>query len=121
MSSIDNDIKKLQDRANALPPDRVIGDLKHVVVKAGKEKECESLFRELVDKVKALEKGVNYYDLYKSEQPRTYLVMAQYENHEALQYHQMSEHGKFYFPKIRELLEKIEVTYHVGAVRLKSA
>jgi quinol monooxygenase YgiN len=119
VSSIANDIKKLQDRANSLPPDKVIGDLKYVVVREGKEKECESLFRELADKVRTLEKGVNYYDLYKSEQPRTYIVMAQYENREALQSHQASEHGKYYFPKIRELLEKIEVTYHIGMVRLK--
>jgi quinol monooxygenase YgiN len=121
MSSIANDIKKLQDRADSLPPDKVIGDLKHVVVKEGKEKECESLFRELADKVRQLEKGVNYYDLYKSEQPRTYLVMAQYENRQALQNHQMSEHGKYYFPRIRELVERIEVSYHIGAVQLKSS
>jgi quinol monooxygenase YgiN len=46
--------------------------------------------------------------------------MAQYKNKDALQRHQRSEHGKYYFPKIRELVEKIEVTYHIGAVQLRS-
>jgi quinol monooxygenase YgiN len=120
MSSIAGDIRKQQDKADLLPANVVIGDLKHVIVKEGKESEFESLFRELTTKAKAYDKGVNYYDLYKSEQPRTYLVMSQYENRDALQRHQKSEHGKYYFPKIRELLESIEVSYHFGAVMLKS-
>jgi quinol monooxygenase YgiN len=120
MSSIAGDIKKQQDKADSLPANVAIGDLKHVVVKEGKEKEFESLFRELATKAKAYDKGVNYYDLYKSEQPRTYLVMSQYEDRDALQRHQRSEHGKYCFPKIRELLESIDVSYHFGAVLLKS-
>jgi quinol monooxygenase YgiN len=119
--SIAKDIKKQQDRGDLLPPDRVIGDLKHVVVKEGKESEFESLFRELAARAKEHDKGVNYYDLYRSEQhPRTYVVMAQYENRDALQRHQRSEHGKYYFPKIRELIEEIEVSYHLCSVQLKS-
>jgi quinol monooxygenase YgiN len=46
--------------------------------------------------------------------------MEQYENRDALQRHQKSEHGKYYFPKIRELLENIEVSYYEYAVPLKS-
>lgn len=120
MSSIAGDIRKQQDKADLLPANVVIGDLKHVIVKEGKEEEFESLFRELATKAKAYDKGVNYYDLYKSEQPRTYLVMSQYEDRDALERHQKSEHGKYYFPKIRELLESIQVSYHFGAVLLKS-
>lgn len=108
MLTIADDIKKQQDKGDLLPPNVVIGDLKHVVVKEGKEAEFESLFRELATKAKAYDKGVNYYDLYKSEQPRTYLVMSQYEDRDALQRHQKSERCKYYFPKIREILEKIE-------------
>lgn len=120
MPTIAEDIKKLQDIGDSLPPDEVIGDLKLVTVKEGKEAECELLFRELAAKVKEHEKGVYYYDLYRSAQARTYVVMAQYKNKDALQRHQRSEHGKYYFPKIRELVEKIEVTYHIGAVQLRS-
>lgn len=120
MSTIAEDIRKQQDKGDMLPPAKVIGDLKHVIVKEGKESEFESLFRALATKAKAHDKGVNYYDLYKSEQPRTYVVMAQYEDKEALQRHQRSEHGEYYFPKIREVVEKIEVSYHFCSVQLKS-
>ena len=120
MASIEQDIIKQQDKGDLLPADRIIGDLKHVVVKEGKEGEFESLFRELAAKAKEHDKGVSYYDLYRSEQPRTYVVMAQYENRDALQRHQRSEHGKYYFPKIRELIEKMEVSYHLCSVQLKA-
>ena len=46
--------------------------------------------------------------------------MEQYENRDALQRHQKSERGKYYFPKIRELLESIEVSYYECALPLKS-
>ncbi|HKU50025.1 MAG TPA: antibiotic biosynthesis monooxygenase [Nitrososphaera sp.] len=119
-SSIPEDIRKQQDKGDQLPANVVIGDLKRVVVKEGKEAEFESLFRELAAKAKAHDRGVQYYDLYKSEQPRTYLVMSQYEDKGSLQRHQRSEHGRHYFPKIRELLESIEVSYHLGVVQLRS-
>ena len=120
MSIIHEDIKKQQERGNLLPPNKVIGDLKHVIVKEGKEAEFESLFRELATKAKEHDTGVNYYDLYKSEQPRTYVVMSQYDNKDALQWHQNSDHGMYYFPKIRGLLESIEVSYHLCTVQLKT-
>lgn len=66
----------------------VIGDLNYVIVREGREREFESLFKELATKAKSYDQGVNYYDLYKSEQPRTYLVMSQYKDREALQRHQ---------------------------------
>jgi len=120
MTTIPEDIKKVVDKGESLPPNKVVGGLKHVTVMAGKENEFESLYKELVTEVRKHDKGCNYYDLYKSEQSRTYLVMEQYENRDALQQHQKSEHGKYYFPKIRELLENIEVSYFECAVQLKS-
>jgi quinol monooxygenase YgiN len=85
-----------------------------------KENEFELLYRELAAEVrKHDDKGCNYYDLYKSEQLRTYLVMEQYKNKDALQQHQKSDHGKYYFPKMREMIEKIEVTYFECEVLLK--
>lgn len=57
MPTIAEDIKKQQDKGELLPPNKVIGDLKHVIVKEGKEKETESLFRELATKVKEHHKG----------------------------------------------------------------
>jgi quinol monooxygenase YgiN len=105
MSSIAGDIRKQQDKADLLPANVVIGDLKRVVVQEGKEAEFESLFRELATKAKAYDKGVNYYDLYRSEQPRTYLVMSQYVDRDALQRHQKSEHGNIIFQRFANCLK----------------
>ena len=118
MTAITEDIKKAIYMGESLLPDKIVGGLKSVTVIEGKENEFESLFRELAAKVRDHDKEC--YDLYKSEQPRTYLVMEQYENKNALQKHQNSDHGKYYFPKIRELLENIEVNYFKCTTQLKS-
>jgi quinol monooxygenase YgiN len=120
MTKITEDIEKTVDMGDSLPADKIVGGLKHITVMEGKENEFESLFGELVVEVSKHDKGCNYYDLYKSDQPRAYLVMEQYENRNALQVHQKSEHGKRYFPKIREILESIDVNYFVCTTRLKS-
>jgi quinol monooxygenase YgiN len=120
MKTIAEDIERVIDLGESLPPDKIVGGLKHITVLEGKENEFESLFRELAVEVRKHNKECNYYDLYKSERPRRYLVMEQYKNRNALQEHQKSEHGKYYFPKIRELLESIEVSYFEYAVQLKS-
>ena len=52
-----------------------MGGLKSVTVMEGKENEFESLFRKLAAKVRDHDKKCYYYDLCKSEQPRTYLFM----------------------------------------------
>ena len=46
--------------------------------------------------------------------------MEQYENKEALYQRQNSEYGKYYFPKMRALVEKIEVSFFECIVPLKS-
>jgi quinol monooxygenase YgiN len=119
-STITEDIKQVIDMGDLLPANVVIGGLKHVTVVEGKENEFESLFKELAVKVRKHDKRCNYYDLYKSEQTRNYTVMEQYEDKEALQMHQKSEHGQHYFPKLRERIENIEVTYYVCVAPLKS-
>ena len=119
-STITEDIKKVIDMGDLLPENVVIGGLKHVTVVEGKENEFESLFKELAVKVRKHDKRCNYYDLYKSEQPRNYIVMEQYEDKEALQMHQKSEHGQHYFPKLRERIENMDVTYYVCVTPLNS-
>lgn len=76
-STIADDIKKVIDMGDSLPSNVVIGGLKHVTVVEGNEDEFESLFKELAAKVRKQDKRCNYYDLYKSEQPRNYIVMEQ--------------------------------------------
>jgi quinol monooxygenase YgiN len=120
MSTIAEDIKKVIDMGDSLPPNVVIGGLKRVTVVEGKEDEFELLFKELAVEVRKNDKRCNYYDLYKSEPPRTYIVMEQYEDKEALQMHQKSEHGQHYFPKLRERIEKMEVSYYICVSPLNS-
>ena len=120
MTVIKEEIKKVIDMGEFLPSDKIVGGLKTVTVLEGKENEFVSLFIELATKVRDHDKECNYYDLYKSKQSRTYLVMEQYENSNALQRHQKSDYGKYYFPKIRELLENIDVNYFECTTRLKS-
>ncbi len=119
-STIAEDIKKVIDMGDLLPSNVVIGGLKHVTVVEGKEGEFESLFKELAAEVRKQDKRCNYYDLYKSEQPRNYIVMEQYEDKEALQMHQKSEHGQRYFPKLRERIDNMDVTYYVCVTPLNS-
>ncbi len=119
MTKISDGIKKVIDMGESMPPNVTIGGLKHITVKEGNEKEFEYLFRELASKVLENDKGCNYYDLYKLEESRTYLVMEQYEDKDALQRHQKSEHGKYYFPKMRTLLENIDVKYYVSIIQLR--
>jgi hypothetical protein len=70
-SSIAEDIKKVVDMGESLPPNKIVGGIKRVTVKQGMENEFESLFIALAAKVREHDKGCNYYDLYKSERPRT--------------------------------------------------
>jgi quinol monooxygenase YgiN len=120
MTTITEDINKVIDMNEILPPKNVVGGLKSVTIMEGKENEFESLFRELAVKVRDYDKGCNYYDLYKSEQPRTYLIMEQYKNKNALQQHQRSEHGKYYLPKIHGIIEKIEAGYFECSVQMRA-
>lgn len=79
------------DMGKSLPPDKIVGGLKSVTAMEGKENEFESLFRKLAAKVIDHDKKCYYYDLCKSEQPRTYLFMEQYENKNALQQQQKNQ------------------------------
>jgi quinol monooxygenase YgiN len=89
-----------------------IGGLKTIVVQDGHQQEFESLFRELREAIRAGEPDCLYYSLLKSRtNPRAYIVEEQYRDEAAFDQHQSSAYGKTYFPKIRAILESIEVEY----------
>lgn len=89
-----------------------IGGVKNIIVQEGKENEFEKLFFEMLTHIRKEETGNIYYDLYKSRtNPRKYVVTEKYKDQAAWKAHQDSEYGKTYFPKIRALLESIEVEY----------
>lgn len=89
-----------------------IGGLKTILVKDGHEQEFETLFREMRAAIAESEPDCLYYSLLKSRtNPCAYIVEEQYRDQAAFDTHQSSEYGKIYFPKIRAILESIQVEY----------
>jgi quinol monooxygenase YgiN len=89
-----------------------VGGLKTIVVQEGHEQEFESLFRELREAIRDGEPDFLYYSLLKSRtDSRAYIVEEQYRNEAAFDAHESSAYGKTYFPKIRAILESIQVEY----------
>jgi quinol monooxygenase YgiN len=95
----------------------MVGGLKNVQAKQGHEAELEQLFAELRADVRAHEPGCLLYSLLKSRtKPGAYIVHEQYQNQAALDAHQKSAHGAKYFPRMRAIIEKIDVEYFDGVV-----
>jgi quinol monooxygenase YgiN len=89
-----------------------IGGLKTIVVQDGHEQEFEMLFRELREAIREGEPDCLYYSLLKSRtNRRAYIVEEQYRDVAAFDLHQSSAYGMTYFPKIRAILESIQVEY----------
>ena len=90
----------------------MIGGIKKVRPIKGKEREFETLFNEFKAQVRLNEPGNEYYDLYRClKEPGSYVVMERYHDQTALDAHGKSAHGALFFPKIRALLEVLEVEY----------
>lgn len=90
----------------------MIGGIKKVKAIKGKESEFEMLFNQLKTQVRLNEPGNEYYDLYRSSnEPGSYVVMERYRDQTALDAHDNSPHGAQFFPKIRALLDGLEVEY----------
>jgi len=90
----------------------MVGGLKIILVKAGHVQEFESLFRELRAAMREHEPDCLLYSLLKSRtNPLSYIVHEQYRDQRALDAHQASAHGAIYFPKMRAILESINVEY----------
>jgi quinol monooxygenase YgiN len=89
-----------------------IGGLKTIVVQEGRGQEFERLFAKLRAHIADGEPDCLYYSLLKSRtHPRRYIVEEQYRDQAAFEIHQSSPYGEIYFPKIRAILESIEVEY----------
>jgi len=90
----------------------MIGGIKKVKPLQGKESEFETLFNQLKAAVRLNEPGNEYYDLYRSpNNDSSYIVMERYRDQAALDAHDLSPHGAAFFPKIRALLDVLEVEY----------
>jgi quinol monooxygenase YgiN len=95
----------------------MVGGLKIVHVKQGREAELEGLFAELRSEMRAHEPDCLLYSLLKSRaQPGACIVHEQYRHQAALDTRQRSAHGAKYFPRMRAIIEGIEVEYFDGVV-----
>ncbi|MDB5975683.1 MAG: hypothetical protein JWR07_2443 [Nevskia sp.] len=95
----------------------MIGGMKIMSVKPGREKQFEQLFRELREEIRKNEPGCMAYVLLSSRMTRdSYVLHEQYADQAALDAHRASVYGARYFPVIRSLLTGIEVEYFDGVV-----
>jgi quinol monooxygenase YgiN len=95
----------------------MVGGLKVLTIKPGMEKEFETLFTELRNEMRKHEPGCLLYSLLKSRRnPSDYIVQEQYVDQAALDFHSQSVHGTRYFPRMRAVLEKLDVEYFDGVV-----
>jgi quinol monooxygenase YgiN len=95
----------------------MVGGLKVLTVMSGREREFEALFAELRNEMRQHEPGCLLYSLLKSRKELCdYIVHEQYADQAALDAHTTSPHGAHYFPRIRALLEHMEVEYFDGVV-----
>jgi len=82
------------------------------VISSGVQPECRRRYGTRVH-----EPGCLIYSLLKSRaKSGAYIVHEQYRDQAALDAHQKSAHGARYFPKMRAIIEKIEVEYFDGIV-----
>ena len=95
----------------------MVGGLKVLTVKSGREREFEALFVELRNEMHKHEPGYLLYSLLKSRKSSSdYIVHEQYVDQAALDVHSQSAHGAHYFPRMRALFDKIDVEYFDGVV-----
>jgi len=71
----------------------MIGVVATITIQEGKGNEFEAVANQLVEKVKANEAGVVYYDLYKKD-ATTYVFLERYKDDDALAIHRKTDYFK---------------------------
>ncbi|MDI1475703.1 putative quinol monooxygenase [Polyangium sp. y55x31] len=92
----------------------MIGGIKRVQTRAGAEVEFEAALREFASLVRAHEPGTISFELFRDGAPGRYVVLDRYRDGDALAAHNGSPHGAIWFPRIRALLDRLEVSYFPG-------
>lgn len=82
-----------------------VGIIATLKIKPGKEAEFEAVFKDLAAQVKQNEPGCLLYDLFKSKEASTYVVMEQYASGEALAAHGKTAHYLAAGPKLGAVLD----------------
>jgi quinol monooxygenase YgiN len=78
----------------------VIAVVATIPVKEGKEAEFEALMKELAEKVRASEPGTTHYQVCKSPQAPTYVVLENYADQDAFTHHTTTSYFKEASPKM---------------------
>jgi quinol monooxygenase YgiN len=89
----------------------MIGGIKHVQVKPGAEPAFEAAFDAHVAETRAHEPGTLSYERFRAGAPGRYVVLDRYRDAQALAQHVLSPGGRESFPKMRGLIETMEVRY----------
>lgn len=71
-----------------------------IQVKEGQEAEFEAVMKELAEKVRASEPGTTHYQVCKSSQGPTYVVLENYTDREAFTHHASTDYFKAATPKM---------------------
>lgn len=82
-----------------------IGIVATLKVKPGKESEFEGVFLDLQASVKKNEPGALQYEVFRSKQPSTYIVMEQYKSEADLAAHRATPHMAAAGPKLGAVLD----------------
>jgi len=83
----------------------MLGVVATIKVKAGMEKEFETVAKELVAKVNANEPGCKLYQLHTAEEPLTYVFMERYVDQAAVEAHRASDYFKTLGRKMGEYMD----------------
>ncbi|MDC3957182.1 putative quinol monooxygenase [Polyangium jinanense] len=89
----------------------MIGGMKRLQVRAGAEAALEGAIREFTALVRAHEPGTLSFELFRDGAPGRYVILDRYRDGEALAAHNGSPHGAIWFPRVRALLERLDVSY----------
>lgn len=92
----------------------MIGGIKRAQAKAGCEADFEAAFRSHAALVRAEEPGTLSYDIFRDGAPGRYVVLDRYKDAAALAAHNGSPHGAVWFPRMRAVLERLEVSYYAS-------
>jgi quinol monooxygenase YgiN len=83
----------------------MLGVVATIKVKAGMDKEFETVAKELVAKVKAGEPGCKLYALHRTETPGTYVFMERYVDQAAVDAHRATDYFKALGRKMGEYMD----------------
>lgn len=90
----------------------MIGDLRMLSIKPGREREFEQLFARMREEMRGREPGCRVYTLLRSRlHPGSYIIHEQYEDPAAVAAHQTSALVDRYVQAMRDMQSHIDVEY----------